>query len=102
MASSQPSNPGAPESFTLKATYISPTNEPFTHTQTLPALQTTSPKERTAYLNALRKGVVEMQEKVNKDLTLRMEEDKATEGKAAVVDEKKEEDNYGEEIVEED
>lgn len=51
-----------------------------------------------------------MQEKINKDLTLRMEEDNlkaretATGQKSGkeVVDEKKEEDNYGEEVVEED
>lgn len=95
----------------FSATYSSPTNETFTHTQTLIALQpTSSTKERTTYLGALRKGITEMQEKINKDLTARMEEDNLKsnstagaqkEGKA-VVDEKKEEDNYGEEVVEED
>ena len=45
-----------------------------------------------------------MQEQINTELTARMEEDKAREagnGKGA-VDEAKEEDNYGEEVVEED
>lgn len=51
-----------------------------------------------------------MQEKINKELTERMEEDKAKEEtaggtgkrKANELDEKKEEENYGEEVVEED
>jgi Cu2+-containing amine oxidase len=48
-----------------------------------------------------------MQETINKELTSRMEEDKAREAaatgitKSKVVDEAKEEDNYGEEVVEE-
>jgi len=94
---------------TLSAVYKSSTNEPFTHTASLPAIQTTSAKERTAYLGALRSGVTEMQERINKELTARMEEDNLKtkeasdgKGKAVVVDEKKEEDNYGEEVVEED
>jgi hypothetical protein len=45
-----------------------------------------------------------MQEQINKELTARMEEDKARDAegtKPKVVDDAKEEDNYGEEIVEE-
>lgn len=50
-----------------------------------------------------------MQEKINQELTARMEEDKAREAENAngskvnggVIDEAKEEDNYGEEVVEE-
>jgi hypothetical protein len=52
-----------------------------------------------------------MQEQINKELTKRMEEDKAKEAngvnggskaKAKGVDESKEEENYGEEVPEED
>lgn len=90
----------------LTATYQSPTNEPFTHTQKLPAPPTAKTTDRTAYLATLRKATAEMQETINKELTARMEEDKAREAaangvsKAKVVDEAKEEDNYGEEVVE--
>ncbi|CAG8976432.1 hypothetical protein HYALB_00012650 [Hymenoscyphus albidus] len=85
---------------TLTATYSSPINPSFTHTQTLP-----SPAEKTAYLAALRKATAEMQDTINKELTTRMEDDKklaegATSG--TKIDEAKEEDNYGEEVVEED
>ncbi|PMD59663.1 Gon7-domain-containing protein [Hyaloscypha bicolor E] len=92
----------------LSATYQSPTNEPFTHTTKLPAPPTTKTTDRTAYLASLRKATAEMQETINKELTSRMEEDKAREAVAngtsnpKVVDEAKEEDNYGEEVVEED
>jgi hypothetical protein len=51
-----------------------------------------------------------MQEQINKELTSRMEDDKAKEAEGANgvsksrkgVDESKEEDNYGEEVPEED
>jgi hypothetical protein len=102
----------APETSTqkfhlLSATYQSPTNEPFTHAQKLPAPPTSKTADRTTYLGALRNATAEMQEQVNKDLTSRMEEDKAREAGAKVnctsgVDESKEEDNYGEEVPEED
>lgn len=96
--------------FQLKATYASPTNEPFvvSHTLAAPA-SAESTKDRTAYLGALRKATVDMQDQINKELTMRMEEDKARETEAGGgvaakkgIDEKKEEDNYGEEVVEED
>jgi EKC/KEOPS complex subunit GON7 len=91
----------------LSATYHSPTNEPFTHTTKLLAPPSSKTTDRTAYLAALRKATAEMQETINKELTSRMDEDKAREAvasgtpKAKVVDEAKEEDNYGEEVVEE-
>jgi hypothetical protein len=91
----------------LSATYQSPSNEPFTHTTKLPAPSTTKTTDRTSYLAALRKATAEMQETINEELTARMEEDKAREAAASgatktkVVDEAKEEDNYGEEVVEE-
>ncbi|RDW75712.1 hypothetical protein BP5796_06533 [Coleophoma crateriformis] len=97
-------------SFVLKATYNSPTNEPFVVSNTLAApASAESTKDRTTYLGVLRKATAEMQDQINKELTMRMEQDKAreAEGNGGVaakkgIDEKKEEDNYGEEIVEED
>jgi hypothetical protein len=93
----------------LSATYKSPTNNPFTHVHKIPAPPTLKTGDRTTYLTVLRKATAELQEAINLDLTARMEEDKAQEagdtrngGKACVVDEVKEEDNYGEEVVEED
>ncbi|KAN0112578.1 Gon7 family protein [Hyaloscypha variabilis] len=91
----------------LSATYQSPTNESFRHTAKLPAPPSTKTTDRTSYLASLRKATAELQEIINKELTSRMEEDKAREAaasgatKAKVVDEAKEEDNYGEEVVEE-
>ncbi|TVY54668.1 hypothetical protein LCER1_G003646 [Lachnellula cervina] len=86
---------------TLKTTYNSPTNAPFTLTQPLPPHPT--PSNKTAYLSALRKATSQMQEEINKELTMRMEEDKAVASKGkGGVDEAKEEDNYGEEVPEED
>ena len=43
-----------------------------------------------------------MQETINKELTSRMEDDKAVADGKSGVDEAKEEDNYGEEVPEED
>jgi hypothetical protein len=93
----------------LTATYTSPTNDLFTHTTRLLAPTTTNPTDRTTYLSSLRNAVAVMQEKINNELTMRMEEDKTRE--AAIhgtsntnvksVDETKEEDNYGEEVPEE-
>jgi hypothetical protein len=92
-------------SFSLKATYSSPTNAPFIHEQPLQAPPTSSTKDKTTYLSALRKATVDLQERINKELTARMEEDKARDasgrGKES-IDDKKEEENYGEEVVEED
>jgi len=91
----------------LTATYQSPTNESFSHTTKLPAPLTAKTTDRTAYLASLRKATASMQETINKELTSRMEEDKVREAavsgasKAKVVDEAKEEDNYGEEVAEE-
>lgn len=85
----------------LRATYTSPTSsETFTHT--LPSVSAASTKEKTAYLSALRTSVVKLQGDVNGFLTTKMEEDKALAASAgSKVDDKAEEDNYGEERVEE-
>lgn len=77
---------------TLSATYTSPTSAPFTLAHTLP------PADHAPYLASLRGAAAALQDNVNRELTRRMEEDKAREGKA---DEVKEEENYGEEVVEE-
>lgn len=87
---------------TLTAAYTSPTStKAFTHT--LPTSATSSAastEEKTRYLSALRKSVVQLQGEVNEFLTEKMEEDKKAAGEkggGATVDEKEEEENYGEE-----
>lgn len=91
----------------LRATYTSPTNAPFTHTASLPPHpQPTATAAKTAYLAALRQAAAQMQEVINRELTARMEEDhkragEGKDGKGGGRDEKREEENYGEEVVEE-
>ena len=86
----------------LRAEYKSPTEfKTFTHT--LPSAVVTSTTEKSAYLSALRGLVVQAQEDVNAFLTAKMEEDKAVASMAGLkTDDRKAEENYGEEIVEED
>lgn len=95
MASAQ-SKPHA----TLEAHYSSPKTTT-TFAQPLNAPSTNlSTEEKTAYLSTLRKSVSNLQEEVNVFLTQEMERDKAglSEG-GGKTDEKKEEDNYGEEVL---
>ncbi|RDL40269.1 Uncharacterized protein BP5553_00248 [Venustampulla echinocandica] len=100
---------GSAQVVALTATYKSPTNEAFTLAHEVPALASDKVSEKTAYLSALRKATAVLQEQVNKELTARMEEDKArvggpTNGVSNTVlniDEAEEEDNYGEEVAEE-
>lgn len=80
-------------SSTLSASYSSNTSPSFTFTHSL------QPADHAAYLASLRSAAAKIQEDINRELTKRMEEDKAREGK---LDEVKEEENYGEEVVEED
>lgn len=89
-------------STSLKADYASPqTTKTFTHP--LPAASNTSTKEKTDYLSALRKSIVNIQEEVNEFLTTKMEVDKALAACAGLnIDDKAEEENYGEEKVEDD
>ncbi|KAL1955247.1 hypothetical protein VTO42DRAFT_8906 [Malbranchea cinnamomea] len=67
-----------------------------------------TPTARTAYLSDLRKAVSALQNEINVYLTARMEEDaKVAQGKDGVgtrqrAQETKEEENYGEEVVDED
>lgn len=100
-------NPSA-QSHLLTADYSSPGNASFTFTEALAAPPTASASDRTSYLASLRKATKTLQDTINAELTLRMEEDnaRAAAGSASksknAIDEAKEEDNYGEEIVEED
>ncbi|EAQ86737.1 hypothetical protein CHGG_07990 [Chaetomium globosum CBS 148.51] len=93
---------------TLSATYTSTTNAPFTVSLTLPcAADSTTLEHKTKYLSELRQSVISAQGQINRELTARMEEDKAREASTAkangtkVVDDEKEEENYGEEVQEE-
>ncbi|KAI4155611.1 MAG: hypothetical protein LQ340_000884 [Diploschistes diacapsis] len=58
-------------------------------------------EERVNYLSSLRSSVTALQEEINIFLTKKMEEDKASPGKSQGEDERTEEENYGEEVVEE-
>ncbi|KAA6414495.1 MAG: hypothetical protein FRX48_01244 [Lasallia pustulata] len=86
---------------TLKAKYVSPSASQ-TISHSLPPTSPTDPtSKKTAYLSMLRVRIVEMQREVNGLLTAKMEKDKAIAAtNGAKVDEKKEEENYGEEVVE--
>ncbi|EQL00231.1 hypothetical protein G6O67_004721 [Ophiocordyceps sinensis] len=93
----------------LTAAYTSPANDPFTVTETIPAPPSGSVADKTRYLQALRQAVDDTQAHINKELTARMEEDKARDATAGNkgtaklgVDEDKEEENYGEEVPHED
>lgn len=100
-------------------------SEPFTLTQTLPTLPSSSSGPPTEYLRALRDAVTQTQSQVNEALTSRMDEDKRRDAEAALaaggataagaggksnkrkkgkaeIDEEAEEQNYGEEVVDED
>lgn len=89
----------------LSAIYNSPTNQTFNYKTVLnpPLSVSEAPKDRATYLQALRTACAEMQEQVNKELTQRMEEDNTRAGAdKSKIDDKKEEENYGEEVVDED
>lgn len=85
---------------TLTATYTSlSSSQNFTHP--LPSSATSSTAQKTEYLSTLRQSVTKLQDEVNAFLTEKMEEDKVLAAKAGLkVDEKKEEERYGEEDVE--
>lgn len=86
----------------LTATYNSPTSEPFTITHTLPAPASASVSDKSQYLSSLRQAVSATQDQINKELTSRMEEENSRSANGAkAVDEAKEEENYGEEVVQE-
>ncbi|KAH0495508.1 hypothetical protein TgHK011_009054 [Trichoderma gracile] len=88
---------------TLTTSYTSPTNAPFTTAASIPAPPPTplDAASKSKYLAALRASVSSAQEQINRELTARMEEDKKREEAAGlkhVVDDEKEEENYGEEV----
>ncbi|OTB04816.1 hypothetical protein M426DRAFT_11181 [Hypoxylon sp. CI-4A] len=89
---------------------------PFTISTQLSLPSTESAAHKTTYLNTLREAVLSLQERVNSELTRRMEEEvrevaalstdpSTSNGKrvdgagAAQIDEAAEEENYGEEVV---
>ena len=86
---------------TLKADYASP-NTSKTFEYSLPSTDTTNTEGKTAYLSALRESVTKMQGDINTFLTEKMEEDKALASTAGgqKADDKKAEENYGEEAAE--
>ena len=89
---------------TLSATYASPESKPFTLEKKCPAPASLTAASKKSYLLALRTATAELQTSVNRELTERMGEDRARDAAAAAaaIDEVKEEENYGEEVVEED
>lgn len=93
---------GSPPSNILKADYRSPSSSKnFLHT--LPTSSTPSTAAKTQHLSALRKSITQLQDEVNTFLTSKMEEDKVLASKAGLkVDDKQEEEKYGEEDVEDD
>ncbi|RCI12566.1 hypothetical protein L249_0333 [Ophiocordyceps polyrhachis-furcata BCC 54312] len=89
---------------TLKAVYKSATNESFSVVRHITAPLSDAVAEKVRCLETLRNAVDETQALVNKELTTRMEEDKAREAHSSTklgVDEDKEEDNYGEDVQDE-
>lgn len=90
----------------LQADYAQPTEgseKTFKHD--LPQITAhSSTEERVVYLSALRTSAVHLQDEINNFLTLKMEQDKAAAegtGKSG-TDDAKDEENYGEEVVEDD
>jgi hypothetical protein len=91
----------------IEAAYSSPTGqESFRHV--LPVLEAQhSTEEKTNYLAAIRNKIPLLQEQINQFLTQKMEEDKSkgakpiSNRKHGSADESKEEENYGEEVIDE-
>jgi hypothetical protein len=88
----------------LSASYTSPTipsSSPLVFSSSLPALSSApSTQERVAYLAELQSSLKSLQGQVNTFLTQKMEEDKAI--GAGKGDDAKDEETYGEEVVDED
>ncbi|KAI9716741.1 MAG: hypothetical protein M1828_007548 [Chrysothrix sp. TS-e1954] len=81
------------------ASYQSPTSSETITGVHLPKQASDSPKQRAQQLLSLKKSCQGMQREINAMLTQKMEEDKASSTTQA-VNEKKEEENYGEEADE--
>lgn len=84
----------------LTASYTSALSAPFSIIHSVPDPPSSSVADKSQNLASLRASIAATQDEVNKELTARMEEDKLRDAKAG-VDEAKEEENYGEEVVEE-
>lgn len=89
-----------PQPTSLKATYNAPTaTKSFSYTLSSSA-SVSSTKEKTQYLSSLRTSVGQLQDDINEFLTGKMEEDKAlAAGSGKKIDDKAEEENYGEEVA---
>ncbi|KAH8899484.1 hypothetical protein GQ53DRAFT_816618 [Thozetella sp. PMI_491] len=92
----------AGKTFDVSVSYRSPSNDSFDITKPLVPPADAGVEAKIKYLKNLREAVISSQEEINRNLTARMEEDKAreTQGPKTVVDEAKEEENYGEEVQE--
>lgn len=87
----------------VRADYVSPDSKHAIEHQLDAPSEAANTDARVAYLNKLRSTAVQLQGQINDFLTQKMDEDKAVASKAGtVIDDKKEEENYGEEVVEED
>ncbi|TLD28729.1 hypothetical protein PspLS_03195 [Pyricularia sp. CBS 133598] len=100
---------------TVSASYQGPSDDSFVVNREIPLPasssqapgdETMSLADKTKFLKDLRVSVAAVQDQVNKELTQRMEADKAREaGTSAATttfNEAEEEQNYGEEVVDED
>lgn len=85
----------------LAASYSAPNcSKTFEHP--LPATDTSSAEGKSKYLSTLRGSVTKLQDQINTFLTGKMEEDKALAAAAGQkIDDKREEERYGEEGEEE-
>lgn len=85
----------------LQADYIGPDGSSALFTENLEPLPANySTKAKTEYLSALRASITKIQGDINTFLTQKMDEDKQSASSAVpVVDDAKEEENYGEEVV---
>jgi hypothetical protein len=89
-------HPPPPNMPALTATYASPTSSSHTFASELPTLSSPpSTADRVAYLAELASALKNMQKDVNEFLTQKMADDKA-------ADDAKDEETYGEEIVDDD
>ncbi|KAJ5263832.1 hypothetical protein N7478_011437 [Penicillium angulare] len=84
----------------LRATYTAP-DATKSFQFTIPPASQDSFAAKQAHLAALRSEVPKLQDEINVYLTARMEEDKKAQGQLSEK-EAKEEENYGEEVVEDD
>lgn len=86
-----------PPAAALSASYASPTSPPFSFRLDLAA----APAAPAARLAALAAAVADAQRRVNRELTARMDQDRARDA-AAPVDDAVAEQNYGEELPDDD